>query len=67
MNPQVHVANGEIAIVWVGDEATPKRFYIEKDHVRLEPANARLKPIIVTSHSEEFRVGGKVVGIVRKL
>ena len=67
MNPPAHVVNGEIVVVWVGDEATLKPFYKEKDQIRLEPANLRIKPIIVTPHSEEFRILGKVVGIVRKL
>ena len=67
VKPQTHVANGEIAVVLMGEEATVKRFYQEKDQVRLEPANAGFKPILVNPHSEEFRILGKVVGIVRKL
>jgi repressor LexA len=67
VKPQDHAANGDIVVALVGDEATVKRFYWEKNQVRLEPANARLKPIVVTAHSEEFRILGKVVGIVRKL
>ena len=61
------MANGEIAVVLMGEEATVKRFYQEKDQIRLEPANAGFKPILVNPHSEGFRILGKVVGIVRKL
>jgi len=64
---QAHAANGEIVVALMGEEATVKRFYREKDQIRLEPANARLKPIVVTNRSEEFKILGKVVGIVRKL
>jgi repressor LexA len=67
VKPQDHAANGDAVVALVGEEATVKRFYQEKDQVRLEPANARLKPIRVDAHSEEFRILGKVVGIVRKL
>jgi repressor LexA len=67
VKPQAHAANDEIVVALVGEEATVKRFHREKDQIRLEPANARLKPIVVTARSEEFKILGKVVGIVRKL
>ena len=58
------VCNGEIAVVRVEDEATVKRFYHEGDHLRLEPANATMKPIIVTP-GPGVEVVGKVIGLVR--
>lgn len=58
------VRNGEIAVVRVEDEATVKRFYHEGDHLRLEPANATMKPIIVTP-GPGVEVVGKVIGLVR--
>ncbi len=67
VKPQHHAANGETVVALVGEEATVKRFYREKDQIRLEPANARFKAIMVDAHSEEFRILGKVVGIVRRL
>lgn len=55
--------NGEIVVALVdGDEATLKRFYKEKDRVRLEPANSKMKPII----SKNVDVLGVVVGVVRQ-
>lgn len=58
------VANpGETVVALLGDEATVKRFYPEKDRVRLMPANAAMKPII----SSEVTIVGKVVGVFRKI
>ena len=40
--------NGEIVVALVGEEATVKRFFREKDHVRLQPENDALEPILTT-------------------
>jgi repressor LexA len=53
--------NGDIVVALVEDEATLKVFYKESDHVRLEPRNARLKPIKV----KKVSIIGKLVGILR--
>jgi repressor LexA len=56
--------NGEIVVAMVGeDEATVKRFFREKDHVRLQPENDYLEPII----SREVAILGKVIGVFRKI
>jgi repressor LexA len=56
------VHNGEIAVVIIGDEAmTLKRFYQEKNRVRLQPENADFQPIF----SRDVRVLGKVVHVFR--
>jgi len=55
--------DGDIVVALIDDEATLKRFYREKDHVRLEPANSHMQPIHV--RTGEFRIQGKVVGIQR--
>ena len=39
--------NGEIVVALIGDEATVKTFYKEKDHIRLQPENSTMDPIIV--------------------
>ena len=44
------------------DYATVKTFYKEKDHIRLQPENAALSPIIVSDVS----IVGKVIGLFRK-
>lgn len=56
--------NGDIVVALVnGDEATVKRLYKEKDHVRLQPENPHMDPIIAV----DVRVLGKVVGLVRRV
>jgi repressor LexA len=56
--------NGEIVVAMVGeDEATVKRFFREKDHIRLQPENDYLEPII----SREVSILGKVIGVFRKI
>jgi repressor LexA len=55
--------NGEIAVVLVdNDDATLKRFYRERDRIRLEPANSKMKPI----YAKNVSVLGIVVGVIRK-
>jgi repressor LexA len=56
-------ANGEIVVALVGEEATVKRFFREKDHVRLQPENAALEPI----RSRDVQVLGRVVGVCRRV
>jgi repressor LexA len=53
--------NGEIVVALIDGEATLKRFYREESHIRLQPANASLQPIIV----EGDKIGG--VSIIGKL
>ena len=55
--------NGEIVVARIEDEATVKRFFREKGHVRLQPENDAFAPII----SDDVYVLGKVVGVLRKL
>ena len=46
----------------LGDEATVKRFYREKDHFRLQPENDQFDPIL----TREVEVLGKVTGLFRR-
>jgi repressor LexA len=55
--------NGEIVVALIEDEATVKRFYREKDRVRLQPANKAYKPI----RTRDAKVLGKVIGVFRKV
>ena len=59
---------GDIVVAMVDGEATVKRFYPEQDHVRLQPANEAMDPIIIP-HAD-FRsvdIIGVVVGMYRKV
>jgi repressor LexA len=62
---QADAEDGQIVAARINDEATVKRYYREKDHVRLQPANDAYEPIIVTPQRGEVAVLGKVVGLTR--
>ena len=55
--------NGEIVVALIEDEATVKTFYKEKDHIRLQPENSTMDPIIVPN----CKILGKVIGVFRKM
>jgi len=55
--------SGEIVVALIEDEATVKRFYREKDRVRLQPANKAYKPI----RTRDAKVLGLVVGVFRRV
>ena len=55
--------NGEIVVALIEDEATVKTFYKEKDHIRLQPENSTMDPIIVPT----CEILGKVAGVFRKM
>ena len=55
--------NGEIVVALIEDEATVKTFYKEADHIRLQPENSALDPIIVPN----CEILGKVSGVFRKI
>ena len=53
--------NGEVVVALVDDSATVKRFYKEDGHIRLQPENDYMDPIIVP----DCEILGKVIGLVR--
>lgn len=55
--------NGEIVVALIEDEATVKTFYKEKGHIRLQPENSTMDPIIVPN----CEILGKVAGVFRKM
>jgi repressor LexA len=55
--------DGDIVVALLGEEATVKRFYRERDHIRLQPENAAMEPI----RSKEVRVMGRVIGLLRRV
>ncbi|MHC5210213.1 MAG: transcriptional repressor LexA [Planctomycetota bacterium] len=67
VQPANTARNGEIVLAMLPDDdtgglkGTLKHFYKEKGRVRLQPANATMKPIVV----DDVEVHGKVVGVVR--
>lgn len=61
---QATANNGDTVVALIGDEATVKTFYKEKDYVRLQPQNQYMDPIIVR---ENLTILGKVIGVFRKM
>ncbi len=55
--------NGEIVAALLGDEATVKRFYRERDHVRLQPENRTMAPIV----TRDVTILGKAIALLRRL
>jgi repressor LexA len=64
---QQTVEPGEIGVAVIGDEATVKRIYADGNIIRLVPENEAMRPITVMRTDPEFRIGGKVVGVMREL
>ena len=64
---QLTANRGEIVVALIGDEATVKYYYPEKDYVRFQPANKTMAPILV--RAVDFRptmLLGVVVGVFRR-
>jgi repressor LexA len=64
---QKEAHNGEMVAVWLRDrdETTLKRFYRENRHVRLQPANPSMPPMIIDPSIVE--VQGRVVAVIRRV
>jgi repressor LexA len=67
MRHQRNANNGDMVAVWLHDreETTLKKFYQERDKVRLQPANPYMDPIYVDAKDVEIQ--GKVVLVIRQL
>ncbi|NLT96228.1 MAG: transcriptional repressor LexA [Clostridia bacterium] len=55
--------NGEIVVALIENEATVKRFFLEKDCIRLQPENDLLEPI----YTKDAQIIGKVIGVYRQI
>jgi repressor LexA len=64
---QEDARDGDIVVAYLGDEATVKVLRKRGGTVALEPRNAAYEPIIVDTRRSPLRIGGKVVGLVRKI
>jgi repressor LexA len=59
---------GDIVVALIGDEATVKHYYPERDYVRFQPANSQMAPILVrASDFKQTMLLGVVIGVFRKL
>jgi repressor LexA len=64
---QAVAQKGDIVVAIVNGEATVKRYYPEGKTVRLQPENSAYQPIIVSARSGDFRLAGRVVGLLRRM
>jgi len=66
IKPTREANNGEMVVAWLKgeEEATLKKFYLEGDQVRLQPANSAMDPIYCRASNVEIH--GKVVAVIRK-
>jgi repressor LexA len=65
---QSNADRGDIVVALIGDEATVKHFYPERDYVRFQPANSRMAPILVRAMDwKPTMLLGKVVGVYRRI
>jgi len=64
---QTSAVTGDIVAALVDQEATVKRFTIEGGTVVLKPEHPTMKPIVVDPQRAEFRILGKVIGLIREM
>ncbi|HVA18974.1 MAG TPA: transcriptional repressor LexA, partial [Solirubrobacteraceae bacterium] len=63
VQPQETAQQGDIVVALLGEEATVKRYFRERDHIRLQPENETMEPI----RTKEVKVLGRVVGLMRNM
>ena len=67
IQPSQRAENGDMVVAWLKqeEEATLKKFYLEGDRVRLQPANSTMDPFYYPADNVEVK--GKVVSVIRNL
>ena len=63
VRPQETAKNGDIVVALLGEDATVKRYFKEKDHIRLQPENDAHEPI----RTRDAQILGRVVGLCRRV
>ena len=61
--PAVDAAVRLVVAILDDNTATLKRFYKERDRIRLQPANSEMEPI----YARDVKIQGKVIGVIRRL
>jgi len=67
VRPQPTANNKDTVVAMVDGEATVKWFYKEHDHIRLQPANSSMSPILIYPEDGEVTIVGKVIGVYRSM
>jgi repressor LexA len=64
VQPQSTARDGDIVVALLDDgTATLKRYFKEKDRIRLQPSNASMSPI----YAHDVKIQGKCIGVIRRL
>jgi repressor LexA len=63
---QEQADNGDKVVAMVDKGMTLKKYYRRKDHVRLEPANGTMDPILVDPSRHDVSILGVLVGVIRR-
>ena len=63
VSKQSTALNGQIVVAIIDGKKKKKRFYKEKDYIRLQPENDNMDPII----AKDVQIIGKVIGLFRKI
>jgi len=68
MKPANQARNGEMVAIWLSDkeETSLKYYFLEGGHVRLQPANPNMSPIIIDDPTT-VKIQGKVVMVIRQV
>jgi repressor LexA len=64
---QPTIESGQIGVAFLEGEATIKRIHKEPNGWRLQPENSGMQPMWVSRDDASFRIGGRVVGVVRRI
>lgn len=67
VRPQPTAENKDTVVAMVEGEATVKWFFKEYDHIRLQPANSGMNPILIYPEDGEVTIVGKVIGVYRSM
>ena len=67
VRPMPVIESGQIGVAFLDGEATVKRIFKESTGWRLQPENSGMQPIWVSKDDGTFWIGGKVVGVVRRV
>ena len=65
IRPQPTADNGEIVVAMIDGEATLKRFFRDDSHIRLQPENKTMEPIIIKAGTAETVIVGKLLKTIR--
>lgn len=67
VRPQPTADNRDTVVAMVDGEVTLKEFYREQGHIRLQPKNPNMEPIIIRAEDGEVSIVGKVIGVYRRM